>query len=102
MQRAVQPIFDEALADAPHGALTRMQRGGNPLILLAFIGVQEDLGAIDHPGAGRTCMDEHGESLSLVVAQFDHIDFLPHRRLLRDAVRLPPAEEIVKITVAEN
>jgi hypothetical protein len=47
-------------------------------------------------------MDEHGESLSLVVAQFDHIDFLPHRRLLRDAVCLSQNERGVKTTVAED
>ncbi len=102
VERGMQPLLGKPFADTPDRTLAGMQRSGDLRVRLLLAGVQENLGAIDHPRAGRTTVDRCVQLLSLVVGEYHCVDLFPHRRLLRDAVSLPQNERCVKITVAED
>jgi hypothetical protein len=78
VQGTIESVLGEAFADAPDGARARMQRSGDRVIARAFVGVEQNLGPIDHASAGRAAMDECVQVLAFLVGQFHDVDLLAH------------------------
>jgi hypothetical protein len=85
----IQPVLDEALADALDGRQADVQRPGDGLIgpgrpIGALVGLQQDPGAREFSGGRSACRNPMAERRPVALGQGDHV-LLAHAR----ACRLP-------------
>jgi hypothetical protein len=77
LQGSFQPLFSKSLADVPHGLGGYLEHIGNKAVGVPCGREEQDAGPSEHPGFGRSLLEETQQVRLLLIRQDHYIGLGP-------------------------